>query len=323
MIRCFLVALAAGCLSQGGGLARGQELYPADTFWRIDRGIQRLPPVDALPWPDQAGLEPLEQPLWPPLEEPVAVASAAAAESAPAAAEPDAAAEEEKPAEPIKPKKPVKLWKGGVEMGFDGSEGNNETLNFRFGVDAKRKTDLDVLDLDLDYRKKTANSRETANRLYFDARREWLLTDSPWTWFIHHTTEYDEFKAYDVRVSLDTGIGYQFIDNERTSLLGRCGSGIAREIGGPDESFVPELALGLDFNQQLTERQKLSASSEYTPDMTGFKDFRLNTKASWEVLLDETWNLSLKFTVLDRYDSTPNGARANDLDYSIMLLWNF
>ena len=319
MIRYLVIALAAGCLSQTGGLARAQQLYPADTFWRIQREVERLPPVDLPPPPDQARFEPLHQPFLPPPDQPAAIAPAAA----PAAAEPHVASQEEKATEPEKPKKPVHLWKGGIELGFDGSEGNSETLNFRFGIDAKRKTDLDILDLNLDYRKKTADSRETANRLYFDGRHEWLLLDTPWTWFVHQTTEYDEFKAYDVRVTLDTGIGYQFIETDGTSLMARCGSGLSREIGGPDDSFVPELALGLDFDHQLTQRQKLSASAEYTPDLTGFSDFRVNTKAGWEVLLDEEWNLSLKLTVLDRYDSTPNGARANDLDYSITLLWSF
>ncbi len=316
MIRYLVIALAAGCLSQTIGLACAEELYPADTFWQIQREVERLPPVDLLPPPDQARFERFDQPLLPPPDQPAAIAPAAAVE-------PATAAQEEKSTEPKKPPRPVKLWKGGVELGFDGSEGNSETLNFRFAIDAKRKTDLNILDLDLDYRKKTTDSRETANRLYFDGRHEWLLLDSPWTWFVHQTTEFDEFKAYDVRVSLDTGIGYQFIETDETTLLARCGSGLSREIGGPDDSFVPELALGLDFDHQLTQRQKLSVSAEYTPDLTGFSDFRLNTKAGWEVLLDEEWNLSLKLTVLDRYDSTPNGARANDLDYSITLLWSF
>jgi hypothetical protein len=48
---------------------------------------------------------------------------------------------------------------------------------------------------------------------------------------------------------------------------------------------------------------------------------RINSKAGWELLLDEEMNLSLKLTVLDRYDSTPNRAEPNDIDYAAMLLW--
>ena len=91
----------------------------------------------------------------------------------------------------------------------------------------------------------------------------------------------------------------------------------------PNEDFVPEAVFGLEFDHKLNERQKFSASSEYSPDVTDFLDYRLKSKASWEVLLDEATNLSLKVSILDRYDSTPNGKKANDLDYTLTLLWSF
>jgi len=34
-------------------------------------------------------------------------------------------------------------------------------------------------------------------------------------------------------------------------------------------------------------------------------------------------NLSLKLSVLDRYDSTPHEAKPNDMDYAATLLWSF
>jgi putative salt-induced outer membrane protein YdiY len=231
------------------------------------------------------------------------------------------------PADPVvveaKPEPAPRLWKGSFELGLDGSEGNSTTFNIHSGVNAKRKTDQDVLSLDLDYRKNTTDSEETAHRAFFDWRYEWLFEESPWTWFGHGTVDYDEFQAFDVRVSIDAGLGYEFIDTEATSFLGRCGGGWSREIGGPDDDFVPEAVLGLDFEHQLSKRQKLTATVDYMPDVTDPDDFRLKSKAAWEMLLDAEMNLSLKVSALDRYDSTPHGAKPNDVDYSITLLWKF
>jgi putative salt-induced outer membrane protein YdiY len=218
---------------------------------------------------------------------------------------------------------PRKLWEGSVELGLDGSEGNSRQFNLRLGVDLKQKTDRDVIGLDFDYHRTTSHSEETAHRAFLDWRYEWLFKDSPWTWFAHGTVDYDEFKAFDVRVSIDTGLGYQFIDTEATSLVGRCGGGWSREIGGPDDRYVPESVFGLDFERQLNKRQKLTATVDYTPDVTDFRDFRLKVKAAWEVLLDADMNLSLKLSVLDRYDSTPHDAEPNDVDYAATLLWSF
>jgi len=234
----------------------------------------------------------------------------------------DVAAADVKVVDP-EPKPPPKIWDGSFELGLDGSEGNSQRLNFRCGVEAKRKTETDVLKLDLDYHKNTSHSEETAHRAYFDWRYEWLFKESSWTWFGHGTVDYDEFKAFDVRVSIDAGLGYQLIDTEKTSLLGRCGGGWSREVGGPDDDYVPEATFGSELEHEFSSRQKLTASIEYTPDVSDFGDFRVNTKAGWEFLLDETMNLSLKLSVLDRYDSTPHDAKANDVDYSVTLLWSF
>ncbi len=328
MLKQTLIILAVLILAGVGRSASAQSAYPSDyygaaennsVYWPVehdplDLRVTRLPSLDDVP---SLGL-PLEMPDQP---------TPAPDDQQPPAAEPSATEPEVEAVEILevakKPPPKIKLWKGGCELGFNGSEGNTETLDFRFGFDAKRKTDVNIFDVDLDYHKKTADDKETANRLFLDSRYEWLQGDSSWTSFVHQTTEYDEFKAYNVRVTLDTGIGYQFIDNEATTLMGRFGSGVSHEIGGPDKQVVPELNWGLELERQLTERQKFKASAEFVPDVTDFADYRVNTKLDWEVLLDEDWNLSLKFGILDRYDSTPNGSKPNDLDYSITLLWSF
>lgn len=235
--------------------------------------------------------------------------------------------EEELPIEPapveLAPVGEVDLWEGSFELGLNGAEGNTKTFNLRFGVDAKRKTPQNILTLDLDYHKTDSNYVETANRAFLDSRLEQLYGNSRWTSFVHNTVDYDEFQAFDVRWAADLGLGFRCIKSEPTTLAARFGVGVSHEVGSPDDSYVPEAVFGLDFEHKLTDRQKLTASTEYTPDMAGFNDFRLRTRASWEALIDQQMNLSLKFSVTDRYDSTPNGVRPNDLDYSAMLLWKF
>jgi len=288
--------------------------FPAQEGTFTPRQVERLPGVEppVAPVLDQAGPPPADAAA----EVPAAGADAAGDVSA------DGASGEAEVVEP-EPEPPPEIWDGNFELGLDGSEGNSQRLNFRCGVEAKRKTDHDVLKLDLDYHKNTSHSEETAHRAYLDWRYEWLFQESPWTWFGHGTADYDEFKAFDVRVSIDAGLGYQFLDTEKTSLLGRCGGGWSREVGSPDDEYVPEATFGSELEHAFSKRQKLKASIEYTPDVSDFRDFRVNTKAGWQFLLDEEMNLSLKFSVLDRYDSTPHDAKANDVDYSVTLLWSF
>jgi putative salt-induced outer membrane protein YdiY len=219
--------------------------------------------------------------------------------------------------------KPPKIWSGNFDLGLNGSEGNSNQFNFRFNVLGERKTADTQLTLRLNYVKTEAQSTETANRLFFDGRNEWLCVGSPWSYYLHETTEYDEFRTYDFRVAMDAGVSYQFLDSDKSSLKGRFGPSTSREVGGTDDEWVPELAFGTQFEHALNDRHQIVTSIDYFPDVTDFNSFRVNSQASWQVTVDQANNLSVKFSVVDRYDSTPNGVFPNDLDYAVTLVYSF
>jgi len=124
-------------------------------------------------------------------------------------------------------------------------------------------------------------------------------------------------------VAVDIGISRDLIKSDVASLSARFVGGFSREFGIPGEYYVPELVFGADFEHSLNDRQKLTAKIDYMPDVTDFTDYRINTEAAWEVLIDQQRHLTLKTSILNRYDATPGTAKANDLDYSIVLLLSF
>lgn len=215
------------------------------------------------------------------------------------------------------------LWDGNFEVGINGSAGNNDSVNFRTGMNLKRDSKRTTLSLDLLYRRNNEEGELTANRLYGEGRNEWHFDKSPWTGYAHGLVEFDEFTAYDSRTSVDMGWGYKLWDTDSTTFIGRFGSGVSREWGGPEEKVTPEGVVGMELNHEFSERQKFTIISTYYPDWTMFDEYRLNTKADWQIVLDKAANLSFKLGVISRYDSTPNGADPNDLDYYLALLWSF
>lgn len=216
-----------------------------------------------------------------------------------------------------------KPWEGNVELGLSGTDGNSETFNVRVGALAKYKTEFLERALQITSIQKRANGVTTANTALVDGRLDWPMPGTKWNYFMHSLVEYDEFKAFNCRVSGDTGFGYEFIQNDLTKLIGRSGLSGSQEFGGPDDKYNPELLFGAEFNHQINETNKLSVKIDYYPNVTSFGDFRLNSQASWELILAKDLGLSLKFSLIDRYDSTPHGARPNDLDYSTLLIWAF
>lgn len=214
-----------------------------------------------------------------------------------------------------------KLWSGSFEVGLAGSEGNAQTTSISTGYDVKRESPWSILTSDLRYLKATAQGAETKHNAIQNSRMEWLFKDTPWTLFQTFGLEYDEFKAFDLRLAGNAGAGYRFIKSKTTKLTGRVGAGVSHELGSPDDGYPAEALFGLEGEHRFNKWHKLRAKVEYFPEWEDFNSFRIATDAGWEMVLSHAANLSLKIGVIDRYDSTPNGLEQNDLNYTALLLW--
>ena len=104
-------------------------------------------------------------------------------------------------------------------------------------------------------------------------------------------------------------------------MLGRFGAGASREFGGEEDTWAPEALFGLEYDYQITKTQRLTTKLDYFPEWERFHQYRVVLDVGWEIQLDRPRNTSLKFTLLDRYDSTPNGAIPNNLNYGVLLVW--
>jgi putative salt-induced outer membrane protein YdiY len=310
------------------GWAQGPDSVPPAIELPV---IERLPPTGtpAIPnAPIADALVPNQHPVAPPaVDQPLELVPPDAPPEV--LAPPDAAAPvdevvaeevEEVVKEEVVEKSP---WSGSIELGANGSSGNSNLYNVRFGLDLDRKTDWTKFSFDFDYKNDSTDHVRTANRLFLDLRQEWAPTPGPWNLYVHGTTEYDEFKDFDTRIAADSGLTYNFLKTDKSRFAGRMGLGVSHEIGGTSDEWVPEGSLGLDLERKISKFQKFKMKVDYFPDLSDFGDSRVDTKVNYETVIDADMNLSLKLGVRDRYDSTPGTAQHNDLDYSVVLLWKF
>ena len=214
-----------------------------------------------------------------------------------------------------------KVWDGSVEFGSEGTAGNSSTINFFAGIELEKDTATGLLDFDLDFMKSYANGDLTTHRTLIDLGYLWKRQNRALNWFVKGGAEYDEFKMFDVRLKVNAGIQKQFVNTEQMQLSWRIGSGVSQEIGGVDERVTPEADFGLIVIRKISDRQSLEATTDYYPEWTDFSRFRFESKAAWEVILDQEYGWSMKLSMVDRYDSTPNGRESNDLSYWILLAW--
>lgn len=214
-------------------------------------------------------------------------------------------------------------WNSHAEFGIDGSDGNADTLALQTGLEMKRQNDVYTLAIDVDYRQASNRGETTEDNGRFNLDYDRLLGDTSWSAFGKYGMEWDKFKAFDLRINLNGGVGYFWIRDDTTTLATRFGAGASKEIGSPVDDWIPEAVFGIEAERQLTKRQKIKGKVDYFPAWENFGDYRLVTDLAWEILLDGSENLSLKLAATDRYDSTPQGAKANDIYYSLLLLYKF
>ena len=231
------------------------------------------------------------------------------------------------PADDAPPPDP-ESWKDGwdftVNIGFNGATGNNENFSARAALDGERKTSKYETAAGLSYIYSTSSGTKNSSRGVAHIHNDWL-TDSKWRYFAQGKWEYDEFQAWEHRLSAAGGVGYEFINDDKQTLIGRAGLGVSYETGGTaTEDLVPEGLLGLDWTYRVSDNSTLKASTTYFPNLDDFGEFRWVNTAGLEVVMDADSGMTLNTGFEHRHDSDPGtGVKSNDLDYYMGLGWKF
>jgi hypothetical protein len=127
-------------------------------------------------------------------------------------------------------------------------------------------------------------------------------------------------------VSNTSGIGPQYllVKNEDTTFLGRLAGRYSQVYPGlSEEDRVSEVLLGCQFEHRLTRRNKVFSAVEYARDPADLGSHCVRTQAAWEVLMNPEETLSLRTAVLETSNYAPNREQANNVNYSLNLIWKF
>lgn len=216
-------------------------------------------------------------------------------------------------------------WDKSIDIGITGASGNSDNLNARIQLSAERKTLKLESKASALYRLSQTDGDNTENRFRFDLSNDWLPPEgSKIRWWARGAYEYDEFQAWDHRVSASGGIGYELINNDKHTLVGRLGLGGSQTFGDDNEEFRPEVVAGLDYAYQIKDNQRFVAGTEILLDVSDTDFWRTNSFARYEALIDPTSGLNFKTGITHRYDSEPGGdVDKSDFEYFATLGWTF
>ena len=222
------------------------------------------------------------------------------------------------------PREPHVPWSRAFEFGVAGAQGPSESFDMRLGLEAQRTTPHVSHSFELRHADKRAREQTDVRTVLVEGRVEWPTPEDGWTYYVHGSSELEKVEKTDYRVAADTGVGYELTDEDDKKLVWRVGGSWSGELNEEDSELTPELSTGIEWNRKVSDRHRITARVEYFPSVQDVEEFRLNSKAAWEMLIDPDSGLSLKFNVSDRQIQNKTAEREiGRLDYSALFLWPF
>jgi len=216
----------------------------------------------------------------------------------------------------------LSAWERSFTLGLNGKEGNTQELNFHTALETDYEDNHKRWDFGAYYNFSEKEGDKTRDDLRMNLTRDWLLPDSQWFYFITGQYDQDKFKSWDYRITGIVGAGYEFIETENFSLIGRTGLAAKKNYGSEDDDFEPELMIGLDTDWTISKVQSLIFKTEFFLPFEQADKFRNLSRLDWKFKLDTAMDLSFKLGLENEYETiVDNDEKHNDFRYRAALVW--
>jgi len=202
-------------------------------------------------------------------------------------------------------------WKGKAELGGSFASGNseNEALNAALEVRGSYDKWTHILGFAGNYGSESNGT--TAQRWELRGQSNYNFTDRAYAFGAGRYDD-DRFSAYDYQASLAGGLGYKFIDNEKTKFWVQGGPGYRfakfRDTGESEDGLIFRGDLG--FEHQLTDTTKIV--DRFLVE-TGSDNTYLQNDLGLEVTIKGALALRLGYQVRHNTDVAPGTEKTDTL----------
>ena len=217
--------------------------------------------------------------------------------------------------------KPEGAWRRRIELGMDTAQGNSETLRYHGAISGSKETEANVYFLKASGRYGESDEVRDTENAEGEAKFQHRLSERMYA-AVDGNVLHDPIADLSYRARGSLSLGRHFVRTGRTALSGELGPGyVAEKKGGAEDEFVAgRAAQVLEF--LVTDSLQIWQSIEFVQNLEDSRVYFVNAKVGLETVL--LANLSLRFSVEDRFDSQPaEGKESNDLLTGTALNWSF
>ncbi|SFC21953.1 DUF481 domain-containing protein [Pseudoalteromonas denitrificans] len=228
----------------------------------------------------------------------------------------------------IHDKRRGELFYGDTEFGLIVTSGNTQSSAVKFKGSIFQDLDnwrnqfkFDSL-LKKDKNTDTDEKEKSAERYFLSLQGNYKLGSAAESFFIYSEYEKDKFGGFKYQTSLSSGYGNRLYSGHKNTLDFDMGPGVNYQVSDDDLSesgFL--LRLALHWQRNISQRTRFNQTLSSEKSLSG-----LNSRLKSETSLVSQINndLSLKFSYLYRYNSSPEDNKTNyDGETSTTIVYNF
>lgn len=213
-------------------------------------------------------------------------------------------------------------WKRRMDLGLSGKAGKSSASQLNVGFTADFESERIRLSHKTAYYRAESSHELSSQSFYTALNQDWLRPESPWFQFAGGRFDYDQFRDWEYRGNINTGMGYEFANSETWFFVGRTGLGFSKTVGEEDNRFTPEGLLGVEAKWDMNQYQHIELSNTYYPSLNDARQYRNLTSFDWILDLNSFLGVSLKLGLTNEYDSTTTDEiDENDFKYTASLAW--
>lgn len=208
------------------------------------------------------------------------------------------------PPEPEKPR-----WKGEISAGAVYTSGNTNNESYSFSATVSKRTDKDRTTFKGDAARQKERTADGTDQVTEDwwktsAKYDYFLSKK-WYVFGEGRYETDKIADLDRRIVYGGGLGYQWIDIERTHLSTELGLAAVDEKyeDAQGSNTTMSARAGYLFDHQFNDTFSFISGLTYYPSTEMVSDYYLTSSHELRAKIND--HLFTNFRVLFDYDSTP------------------
>jgi len=216
-------------------------------------------------------------------------------------------------------------WNSSIGLAYMTTRGNSETNNLAMSYESIYEQAKSKWGVWANVAWASTGGDNVANRGGVVTQYDYFQSERIF-YFGKFGVEYDEQADLDLRTSPGGGIGFVVYKEEKTSLTAGAGASYVTDKfnDGTDESRGM-LALSEEWAIALTSTASLLQKFNIQNNFEDFGDYLIDLEVSLSTKVSD--QLSLKASLLDKYDSTPHVAvvalKKNDLTFLTSLNYSF